>query len=92
MQNPTNRKKAFFSAGVVIYAVSFVLFAGACREPGCGPFSLGLRDGPNAVLTRIYHQRELSPDFYRVNSGFFEEKAALHPRFKVKIPQKTDCS
>jgi hypothetical protein len=54
-----SRKKALFRAGLLIYSVSFALFWGGCRVPGCGPsrgyraaifaFVLPLRENPFSV-------------------------------------------
>jgi hypothetical protein len=35
--NAINREKALFRAGLLVYSVSFALFWGGCRVPGCGP-------------------------------------------------------
>jgi hypothetical protein len=32
-----NRKRALFWVGLLVYTVSFFLFWGSCRQPGCGP-------------------------------------------------------
>jgi hypothetical protein len=54
-----SRQKALFRAGLLIYSISFALFWGGCRLPGCGPsrgylaaffaFVLPLKENPFSV-------------------------------------------